>query len=90
MKCPICNSTFEPTPEEIKNSQPWGVKICSERCWKLSHRGQSSSTHRWEYHIGDTTPVQEAGKKTGNVDHTKFNREFHRGRGVKSVLKDLV
>lgn len=90
MKCPICNSTFEPTQEEIKNSQPWGVRLCSEKCWMMAHKGQSPAGHRWEYHVGEKTPVQKPGKQTGRVDHSKF-REFRRRRSseVGEALQNL-
>ena len=78
MKCPVCAATFEPTPEEIKNSQPWGVKLCSEKCWIQTHRGVSLAGHRWEYHVGERTPVKEPGKLTGQIDHSKFGKS--RGR----------
>jgi len=80
MKCPVCNSTFEPTLEEEKNSQPWGIKICSKECWCKTHKGQNPSDHRWEYHIGDTTPVPPPGGSLGRIDHSKFTYERKRSK----------
>ena len=83
MKCPVCNSTFEPTPEEENNSRPWGVKLCSIECWKKSHKNQSPEGHRWEYHVGERTPVQAPGGSLGNLDHSKFNFDRRKHRRVK-------
>ena len=84
MKCPVCNATFEPTPEEVEKAKPWSVNLCSEKCWMMSHRGQSIAGHRWEYHVGLKTPVKEPGKLTGRVDHSKF--QFERRRKEKSAV----
>ena len=91
MKCPVCSATFEPTPEEIKNSQPWGVKLCSEKCWIQTHRGIPLTGHRWEYHVGDRTPVPEPGKLTGRVNHAKFGRfrNSHAASAAGVVINDL-
>lgn len=65
-KCPICNRTFEPTTEEIRNARPWSVNICSRQCWCHSHKDQNPDEHRYEYHVGDVGEIPSIGKKTGN------------------------
>ena len=89
MKCPVCNATFEPTIEEIRKSQPWGVKLCSEQCWKKAHKGQSPAEHRWEYHVGERIPCPEPGKATGRVDHSRYGG-YHKPHRIPTSVGEAL